>query len=347
MAKRFTDTGKWKKQWVRSLTPEMKLVWVYILDDCDVAGLWETDWDVLQIRLGIKTTLEEAVKELGDHVVVLDRGTKWFIPSFIEFQYGPELSKANNIYKSIAKILDKYDLYKYLTVEITDIGTTISAFRGRISRKTKERVFLESDCICQYCQERKSINELVVDHFVPLNCGGDNSDSNLVCSCVRCNSHKSDIAPNVFLLKNHQWLNPTEKIISLNKKLEGAFSDLSSPKDKDKEEDKVKVRGTVKEKDKDNLPDFEQYEQWSKDILSGDDWPFNDKLRNMNVPIGDRIGEFTTSHLALLAKYPKMRPTDQNRFRISLIGHIQEKLSERPSAMSKVKKQSYQEFNQP
>lgn len=89
--------------------------------------------------------------------------------------------------------------------------------------------------------------------------------------------------------------------------------------------------------------DFSDYENWTRGILSGDDWLFNDKLRNMNIPIGERLEEFANSHLALLAKYPKMKPTDQNRFRISLIGHINDKLRERQVNKSVVKKVKFED----
>jgi uncharacterized protein YdaU (DUF1376 family) len=72
--------------------------------------------------------------------------------------------------------------------------------------------------------------------------------------------------------------------------------------------------------------DFSDFEKWTADIVSGNDWLFHDKVKNMAIKVNGRLQEFATSHLALLAKYPKMKPPDQNRFRISLIGHIQEKL---------------------
>lgn len=251
MAKRFTDTNKWKKTFVRELPSKYKLLWFYILDDCDVAGLWEVDLEIAEIRVGEKLDRKEAVKYLSDNIVVIDNGKKWFIVNFIEFQYGSQLSKTNNIYKSIEKVLVKYDLFKYLTVEISETGTTEGAYRGRISKNVRDKIFYESDMVCQYCSEQKPKIELVVDHFIPLFKGGDNSDENLICSCSRCNSHKADIMPDVFLEKPHLFLKPTEKILKLNeafKSLKAPFSSLLATKDKDKEEDKVMDMEMVKEK---------------------------------------------------------------------------------------------------
>ena len=36
MAKRFTDTDKWKKGFIKRLPAKYKLLWLYILDDCNL-----------------------------------------------------------------------------------------------------------------------------------------------------------------------------------------------------------------------------------------------------------------------------------------------------------------------
>ena len=59
MSKRFTDTEKWKKKFVKDLDPSFKLLWFYILDDCDHAGVWHTDFEVAGIRIGHKINNEK------------------------------------------------------------------------------------------------------------------------------------------------------------------------------------------------------------------------------------------------------------------------------------------------
>lgn len=251
MAKRFTDTEKWKKPFIKNLSLEMKVLWFYIIDDCDMAGLWHTDIDVACIRIGAKVTLEQAKEAFGDHIVEIDGGSKWFIPSFLEFQYGPQLSRSNNIFRSIDRILSKYDLYDYITIDIVEEGTTACATRGRVSKKVKQQIFLNADLTCEYCQEQKPIKELDIDHFIPINKGGGNADENLVCSCIRCNSYKSDLLPDDFLSRPHSFLNPTERI----KYLLDAFSAQKAPfnpllggKEKDKDMDKEEGIGNGKRK---------------------------------------------------------------------------------------------------
>ena len=78
MAKRFTDTDKWKKPFIRGLKSEYKILWLYILDECDHAGVWQVDFDVAKIKIGEPNiTEQDALLCFGDRVICLEG--KWFI----------------------------------------------------------------------------------------------------------------------------------------------------------------------------------------------------------------------------------------------------------------------------
>jgi hypothetical protein len=109
MSKRLTDTDKWKKATLKSMPAPYKLLWLYICDDCSHAGIWHVDIDVAALRIGENVTIEKAIEIFGEKVVVFDGGDKWFLPSFVEFQYG-ELSEKNNVHKAVLKELRKYNL---------------------------------------------------------------------------------------------------------------------------------------------------------------------------------------------------------------------------------------------
>ena len=109
MPKRFTDTEKWKKPFIRSLEAPYKLLWFYLLDDCDYAGIWQVDWDIARIKIGCEVKPEEALRQFDDRIVVFDDGLKWFIPDFIEFQYG-KLNPGNRAHKAVLLQLEKYSL---------------------------------------------------------------------------------------------------------------------------------------------------------------------------------------------------------------------------------------------
>ncbi|UXO94092.1 hypothetical protein Pan5_50 [Pseudanabaena phage Pan5] len=114
MAKRMTDTEKWKKPFLKGLPPEYKLLWFYILDDCDHVGIWQVDMEVAEIRLGVKLSEEKARGLFKEKVVAFDNGTKWFIPDFIDFQYGV-LTEKNKMYNPVLSVLKKYNLMGHLS----------------------------------------------------------------------------------------------------------------------------------------------------------------------------------------------------------------------------------------
>jgi len=109
MAKRFSDTDKWKKPFIRGLQGAYKLLWLYILDDCDHAGVWQVDFEVAKIRIGENVNQKDALKFFGDRVHVFNNGTKWFIKDFIDFQYG-QLNEKNRLHQSVINILSKNEL---------------------------------------------------------------------------------------------------------------------------------------------------------------------------------------------------------------------------------------------
>ena len=109
MSKRFTDTNKWRKGFVRGLQGAYKLLWLYIIDECDHAGIWHVEIDVAELRIGMKISTEDAIKEFDNHIVIFDGGNKWFIPDFIDFQYGT-LNPENRAHKSVLDLLEKYKI---------------------------------------------------------------------------------------------------------------------------------------------------------------------------------------------------------------------------------------------
>jgi len=138
MPKRFTDTEKWKKKWVRSLDPQLKLFWVYLLDVCNHAGIWDVDIELVNFVL--KTTLieDEVIKVFGDKIELLDGGRKWYIPSFIDFQYNNELNPGNKVHKSVLNLLNKEGAYKGL---VRGMQASKDKDKDKIKDKVKEKQY--------------------------------------------------------------------------------------------------------------------------------------------------------------------------------------------------------------
>lgn len=85
MAKRLTDTTKWNDSWFTDLPMDMKLVWIYILDTCDHAGVYKVNLKLLKFQTGTERTDIEIIEYLKERIYI--KADKWFIPKFIMFQY--------------------------------------------------------------------------------------------------------------------------------------------------------------------------------------------------------------------------------------------------------------------
>jgi hypothetical protein len=105
--KRFTETTKWEDPWFRRLPPEMKLLWSWILDRCDNAGIIDPDIDLASFQIGYQYPIDTLSKFDG-RVVQIECG-KWFIPKFIQFQYG-ELSTDCRAHKPVFQSLEKHGI---------------------------------------------------------------------------------------------------------------------------------------------------------------------------------------------------------------------------------------------
>ena len=47
MAKRFIETTMWTgNKWFRKLEPKYKLLWFYLISNCDAVGVWEEDLEL-------------------------------------------------------------------------------------------------------------------------------------------------------------------------------------------------------------------------------------------------------------------------------------------------------------
>lgn len=246
MAKRFTDTDKWKRPWFRKLSVHAKLTWGYVLDQCEFFGVWAADFELLSFQIGIKVT-KEKFADWFDGKFIVHEEDKYFIPSFIEFQYG-ELGTDSSVHRSVIAELERIGI----SVDYrTGLATTSGAIAKRLSGKYKAQLIAEDGFKCTYCGIAGDEKTLCIDHILPKAKGGDNDPGNLTTSCVSCNSRKIDLPAEIFIKRLGEQACVSEKLkLKLNtliKKLNTLSEFLKTPKDKDKEEDKDKEREQDKE----------------------------------------------------------------------------------------------------
>lgn len=106
MAKRFSETDKWKDAWFRKLKPLEKLVFLYLIDNCNNAGFMEIDAEFAAYQIGI--TEDEFLGAIQG----LDRGCLgadgWvWIKNFLRHQKNDVLNPENNAHKQIISLFNE------------------------------------------------------------------------------------------------------------------------------------------------------------------------------------------------------------------------------------------------
>jgi len=135
MAKRFTDNQKWSKSWFMDLTLKEKLLWIYMTDSCDHAGIWEVNWKLTSFMVGFQVT---QLPKAFDKQVEAIKDNKYWIKDFIKFQYGT-LNPNVNAHKSAINILEENN------VCISTLEQPLSNTYARVKDKDKDKVKVKKD----------------------------------------------------------------------------------------------------------------------------------------------------------------------------------------------------------
>jgi hypothetical protein len=113
MAKRFTDTDKWKDEWYTELTSDYKIIWQYLLDTCDNAGIYKRNIKLLNYYCNTNVSAEDILKVFNKRVSQL-ADDKWLINKFCVYQYGNDfLESTNKAVLSAVKILEQNNIIKW------------------------------------------------------------------------------------------------------------------------------------------------------------------------------------------------------------------------------------------
>lgn len=80
---------------------------MYLLDCCDVAGVWKVNMRLAAFEIGENYTEQECIDFLGDRIKVLKDGY-WLIVKFVDYQYGGVNS--DKVGESVAKIFKNFNI---------------------------------------------------------------------------------------------------------------------------------------------------------------------------------------------------------------------------------------------
>ena len=110
MSKRFTETDKWKDTWFLDLKPSEKLLWFYILDNCDNAGFFEFNMRLVCFMTGMtEKQVEGAVEGLNRGLIGAKSGDLFLVKNFLRHQKNDTLNPDNNAHKQIIRIINEKD----------------------------------------------------------------------------------------------------------------------------------------------------------------------------------------------------------------------------------------------
>lgn len=85
--RRFTETNKWRDPWFRKLSGHAKLLFLWLIDNCDNAGVIDFDIESAAFDIG-EAVNSKHLSELQTRITQLANG-KLCLSKFIGFQCGP------------------------------------------------------------------------------------------------------------------------------------------------------------------------------------------------------------------------------------------------------------------
>jgi len=139
MAKRLTDTEKWNDDWYISLSNDYRIIWQWLLDNCNHAGICKRSIRLLNLMCNTSISEEELIKVMENRIVVKDNN--WFIPKFLKFQYS-SLNSNRPVIISVVKELEKHGL---ITMIPESFGNDYLIIKDKRKDKDKDIVKLKNE----------------------------------------------------------------------------------------------------------------------------------------------------------------------------------------------------------
>lgn len=131
--KRFTATEKWDDPWFWELSPQAKLLWLFLCDHCDGAGIIQINLRFASMKIGLPVN-EKHLTELESRLHKLEC-SKVLIIGFIRFQFG-SLSRDCKPHNPIFASIDKHGL---TIAQIDTLSKGYGKGMDTLQEKEKER----------------------------------------------------------------------------------------------------------------------------------------------------------------------------------------------------------------
>lgn len=128
MSYRFTNTEKWTDSWFSNLKQIEMLLFIYLCDNCDIAGFIEINYKRWANDLGSNvSTIEGACIGLQRGLIFSQDNDCLFIKNYLKHQKNLPINENN---KAHVGILKRFEVYKY-KFDIQDVNEFITrGFKG-------------------------------------------------------------------------------------------------------------------------------------------------------------------------------------------------------------------------
>lgn len=106
MSNRLTDSDKWKDIWFSNLSPHSKLLFIFLCENCNNAGIYEVNKKFMLFYLGINDEeLKKSITEITKTYIKSNDGKRIWIKNYLKYQSKLPLNENNNNHKQILIIL--------------------------------------------------------------------------------------------------------------------------------------------------------------------------------------------------------------------------------------------------
>jgi len=139
MAKRLTDTEKWNDDWYISLSNDYRIIWQWLLDNCNHAGICKRSIRLLNLMCNTNVSENDLLIVMEGRIILKDNN--WFIPKFLKFQYA-SLHSNRPVIISVVKELEKHNLITHIP---ESFGNDYLIIKDKDKDKDKDIVKLKNE----------------------------------------------------------------------------------------------------------------------------------------------------------------------------------------------------------
>lgn len=179
MAYRYSDTLKWEDEWFVDLATIEKLLFLYLYDNCDIAGFFELSYRKISFDLGCKESeIKGALEGLNKGVFISDDGKCLLVKNFIKHQKNLPLNPDNKAHMEILKRVSLYiGKFNNVTLDYQEgylgigalkplqRGTVINTVYTNNSIEEREKKFKES--LYQFTKYAKNPEGIYSPEYIP------------------------------------------------------------------------------------------------------------------------------------------------------------------------------------